>query len=73
MGVLTHSKGALNDEFTVADFFRRYTTNNLDSNRPGIVHRLDRDTSGVLIGALNDETAGLLGKQFSEHKPIKLI
>lgn len=71
VGVLTHSKGALNDEFTVADFFRRYTTNNLDSNRPGIVHRLDRDTSGVLIGALNDEAASLLGKQFSERKANK--
>ena len=47
-GVLTHSKGALNDEFTVADFFRRYTTVGLETNRPGIVHRLDRDTSGVI-------------------------
>ena len=53
-GVLTHSKGALNDEFTVADFFRRYTSNALETNRPGIVHRLDRDTSGVIIGARTD-------------------
>lgn len=67
VGVLTHSKGALNDEFTVADFFRRYTTNALDSTRPGIVHRLDRDTSGVIIGARNDETALLLKKQFSDR------
>lgn len=66
-GVLTHSKGALNDEFTVADFFRRYTTHGLESTRPGIVHRLDRDTSGVIIGARNDETAALLKKQFSER------
>lgn len=66
-GVLTHSKGALNDEFTVADFFRRYTTYHLDTNRPGIIHRLDRDTSGVLIGARNPETASLLQKQFSER------
>jgi len=70
-GVLTHSKGALNDEFTVADFFRRYTTNALDSSRPGIVHRLDRDTSGVIIGARNDETALLLKKQFSERTTKK--
>lgn len=66
-GVLTHSKGALNDEFTVADFFRRYTTNALETTRPGIVHRLDRDTSGVIIGARNDETALLLKKQFSDR------
>ncbi|MFZ1301395.1 MAG: RluA family pseudouridine synthase [Candidatus Microsaccharimonas sp.] len=70
-GVLTHSKGALNDEFTVADFFRRYTTNALDSTRPGIVHRLDRDTSGVIIGARNDETATMLKKQFAERTTKK--
>lgn len=71
-GVLTHAKGALNDEFTVAEFFRRYTTFGLDTNRPGIVHRLDRDTSGVIIGARNSETAALLQKQFSERTTKKM-
>lgn len=71
VGVLTHSKGAMNDEFTVADFFRRYTTNALDSSRPGVVHRLDRDTSGVIIGARNDETAVLLKKQFADRTTKK--
>lgn len=71
VGVLTHSKGALNDEFTVADFFRRYTTVGLDTNRPGIVHRLDRDTSGIIIGARNPETAHLLQKQFADRKTKK--
>jgi len=71
IGVLTHSKGALNDEFTVADFFRRFVHYNLDSNRPGIVHRLDRDTSGVMIGAKNEKTATLLQKQFADRKTKK--
>lgn len=71
-GVLTHSKGALNDEFTVADFFRRYTTWGLDGNRPGIVHRLDRDTSGVIIGARHAEAAALLQKQFAERTAKKI-
>lgn len=66
-GVLTHSKGVMNDEFTVADFFRRYTSNGLDTNRPGIVHRLDRDTSGIIIGARTDEAAALLKKQFADR------
>ena len=70
-GILTHAKGAICDEFTVADFFRRYTTYNLDTNRPGIVHRLDRDTSGVIIGARNDETAAQLQKQFADRKSKK--
>ena len=71
IGVLTHSKGALNDEFTVADFFSRYSTYHSDTNRPGIVHRLDRDTSGIMIGARNDETAKLLQKQFADRKTKK--
>jgi 23S rRNA pseudouridine1911/1915/1917 synthase len=71
LGVLTHSKGALNDEFTVADFFKRFSSYHADTNRPGIVHRLDRDTSGLLIGALNDDTAKLLQRQFSERKTKK--
>ncbi len=70
-GVLTHSKGAMNDEFTVADFFRRYTTVGLDSSRPGIVHRLDRDTSGVIIGARTPESFERLKQQFSDRKAKK--
>jgi len=66
-GILTHAKGADSDEFTVADFFKRYSTYALDTNRAGIVHRLDRDTSGVIIGARNNETANLLKKQFAKR------
>lgn len=66
-GVLTHSKGEMNDEFTVAEFFRRFTTVGLDTNRPGIVHRLDRDTSGVIIGARTPEAFELLKRQFSDR------
>jgi len=71
IGVLTHAKGALDDEFTVAEFFRRYTTFGLDTNRPGIVHRLDRDTSGVMIGARTPEAAVYLQKQFADRKAKK--
>lgn len=70
-GILTHSKGVMNDEFTVADFFRRYTTFGLETSRPGIVHRLDRDTSGVIIGARHDEAADMLKKQFADRKAKK--
>lgn len=70
-GVLTHSKGALSDEFTVAEFFRRYTSVGLDGDRPGIVHRLDRDTSGVIVGARTPEAHDLLTKQFADRKAKK--
>lgn len=70
-GILTHSKGALSDEFTVAEFMRKYTVVGLDGNRPGIVHRLDRDTSGIILGARTEESASSLKKQFADRKVKK--
>lgn len=35
--------------------------------RPGIVHRIDKDTSGILVVAKNDESHNSLAKQFKEH------
>lgn len=35
--------------------------------RPGIVHRLDRDTSGVMVVAKNDQTHMLLAEQFERR------
>ena len=37
------------------------------STRPGIVHRIDKDTSGLLVVAKNNFTHADLGRQFSEH------
>lgn len=71
VGVLTHSKGALHSEFTVADFFRKYTTFHTNTDRPGIVHRLDRDTSGVIVGARSPEAGEWLQKQFANRKAKK--
>ena len=70
-GVLTHSKGEVNEEFTVAEFIRPNTTDGATTNRPGIVHRLDRDTSGVIIVAKNSETKGMLQKQFQDRRAKK--
>jgi 23S rRNA pseudouridine1911/1915/1917 synthase len=35
--------------------------------RPGIVHRLDKDTSGVLVAAKNDFAHRFLSEQFKKH------
>ncbi len=35
--------------------------------RPGIVHRLDKDTSGLLVVAKNDRAMASLAKQFAAH------
>lgn len=41
------------------------------SLRPGIVHRLDKDTSGVIVAAKNDAAHVSLAKQIEEHKVHK--
>jgi 23S rRNA pseudouridine1911/1915/1917 synthase len=38
-----------------------------DASRPGIVHRLDRGTSGVVVVALNDSAHRHLATQFAER------
>ena len=66
-GLLTHAKGGLSDEPTVAEIIRPKTSFATDTDRPGVVHRLDRDTSGLLIIAKNPESAAHLQRQFAER------
>lgn len=40
--------------------------------RPGIVHRLDKDTSGVMVVAKTDKAHLSLARQFLEHKVAKI-
>ena len=35
--------------------------------RPGIVHRLDKDTSGLIVVAKNDKSHNGLSEQFKNH------
>ncbi len=71
VGVLTHAKGALTEEFSVAEFVRPRMNEPDDTNRPGIVHRLDRATSGIIICSKDAETKKLLQKQFQVRKAYK--
>lgn len=70
-GILTHAKGALTEEFSVAEFMRPRMNEPDETNRPGIVHRLDRATSGIIICAKDSETKRLLQKQFQDRKAHK--
>lgn len=45
-----------------------YKNEKITIPRPGIVHRLDKETSGVMVIAKNDFTYGFLKKKFKEHK-----
>lgn len=70
-GLLTHAKGGLSTEPTVAEIIRLKTSFASDTDRPGIVHRLDRDTSGVLIIAKTADAAAHLQRQFAQRTTKK--
>lgn len=42
-----------------------------DETRPGVVHRLDADTSGIIIFAKNNESHSILKKDFQEKNVSK--
>ena len=69
-GMVVHP-GAGNQENTLANaLFYKYKNELSDINgelRPGIVHRIDKDTSGLLVVAKNNSSHSKLGKQFNEH------
>ncbi|MCL4405296.1 MAG: RluA family pseudouridine synthase [Patescibacteria group bacterium] len=72
-GVLVHPTGLNSNEDTIVDWLRLNRPQVLkvgDSPelRPGIVHRLDRDTSGVLIIAKNEEYFRYLKSLFQERE-----
>ena len=69
-GVISHARGRYFDEPSVASFVRQKVAG-LTGDRSGIVHRLDRATSGVMVCAKNPEALSWLQKQFSDRKVQK--
>lgn len=68
-GMVTHpAKGNLSGTLVNALLFHCKNLSRINPLRPGIVHRLDKDTSGLLIVAKNDFSHIHLSKQFSQHK-----
>lgn len=77
-GLMTHADGR-NSERTVADWYIQQYPENKDVgesittstgeeiHKPGIVHRLDRDTSGVMILPKDQETFLFLKDQFQNR------
>ena len=69
-GMVVHP-GAGNYENTLANgLMYKYKKNLSDINgslRPGIVHRIDKETSGLLVIAKNNQAHANLGDQFSNH------
>ena len=71
-GMLTHAKGGIVEEVTVADIAKQMALEEMDGDRPGIAHRLDRDTSGLLIFARNQASLKHLQSQFADRKVKKI-
>jgi 23S rRNA pseudouridine1911/1915/1917 synthase len=74
-GIIMHP-GAGNYDETIVNALVNYDKNSLstigDELRPGIVHRIDKDTSGLIVIAKNNETHESLSHQFSEHSITRI-
>jgi 23S rRNA pseudouridine1911/1915/1917 synthase len=70
IGMVVHP-GAGNPDGTLVNALLHHCKGNLSGIngelRPGIVHRIDKDTSGLLVVAKNDIAHNALAKQFEEH------
>ena len=70
-GMVVHP-GNGNTSGTVVNALMHYTKNlsNKEAFRPGIVHRIDKDTSGLMLVAKNDKAHDILAEGF-KNKTIK--
>ncbi len=69
-GVVVHP-GSGNKENTLVNGLMYYTNHLSDINgeiRPGIVHRLDKDTSGLMLVAKSNKAHEVLSEDFKIHK-----
>ena len=68
-GLVVHP-GAGNSDGTLANALKFHSDNLSNINgdfRPGIVHRLDKDTAGLLVVAKNDKSHVFLQSQLQDH------
>lgn len=73
ISMLTHPTATIRSNTLVNALLNRYdrlTTIN-GEERPGIIHRLDFNTSGLMIIALSDEAANVLKTEFQERSIVK--
>lgn len=70
-GMVVHPAPGQWDGTVVNALLFRWQREASQSLRPGIVHRLDRDTSGVLLVAKNERTLERLSYQFKERQVRK--
>jgi 23S rRNA pseudouridine1911/1915/1917 synthase len=75
IGIISHARGRYWYEPSVASFLRHHVSNvvshDSSNDRTGIVHRLDRATSGIMICGKNTEATKFLQKQFADRSVKK--
>ncbi len=74
-GIVMHP-GAGNFDNTIVNALMNYDKNSLsnigDELRPGIVHRIDKNTSGLIVIAKNNQAHENLSEQFSKHSITRI-
>jgi len=74
-GIVMHP-GAGNFDNTIVNALMNYDKNSLssigDELRPGIVHRIDKNTSGLVVIAKNNQTHENLSAQFNRHSITRI-
>jgi len=74
-GIVIHP-GAGNFDKTIVNALMSYDKNSLsnigDQLRPGIVHRIDKNTSGLIVVAKTNKAHEHLSKQFNKHSIVRI-
>lgn len=71
-GIVVHPGPGHTDDTLVNALLARYPDlRGVEGLRPGIVHRLDKDTSGLIIVAKNARTQAALIEQMKQHQVVK--
>ncbi len=71
-GLVTHPAPSCKDITLVNYLINRFPQiKDLDSERPGIVHRLDKDTTGLMVIALQKKVQDILKNLFSKREVKK--
>jgi 23S rRNA pseudouridine1911/1915/1917 synthase len=74
-GIIMHP-GAGNYDKTIVNALMHHNKDSLsnigDELRPGIVHRIDKNTSGLIVIAKNNKTHENLSHQFSKHSITRI-
>jgi 23S rRNA pseudouridine1911/1915/1917 synthase len=71
-GLVVHpAPGNYEHTLVNALLYRFKNLSSINPGRPGIVHRLDKETSGIMVVAKNNPAHLSLAKQFAEHSILR--